>query len=280
MKWLLRASAIAGALMMAATRHRRHRVSLLRLAAFFLAFLFLRVSAAQTTVLFTDDFNGPAFNPALVDIDGTYLFSGGRARNGGQRSYVRTVQNDFAAIDFQADLIYSMGGSSVGNAGVFFGIGAATKDGSFFNEPDASLYLLDHPNGFAITPPSAMVVRVNQPGAGGVSDLTRLASPDGTTYARITKLGDLMTFAFDHTYNGVAFIPDGSHTASLSTVAPFVTTGPSYLFFGTATSPSRFDWIQVSVVGVIPEPETYALLAAGLGLLGFVARRRAAVSTK
>ncbi|MDP1672545.1 MAG: FxDxF family PEP-CTERM protein, partial [Burkholderiales bacterium] len=29
-----------------------------------------------------------------------------------------------------------------------------------------------------------------------------------------------------------------------------------------------------SSVSAIPEPETYAMMAAGLGLLGFVARRR------
>ena len=31
---------------------------------------------------------------------------------------------------------------------------------------------------------------------------------------------------------------------------------------------------QVAVIGNIPEPETYAMLLAGLGLLGFIARRR------
>jgi hypothetical protein len=31
---------------------------------------------------------------------------------------------------------------------------------------------------------------------------------------------------------------------------------------------------QVAAVGSIPEPETYAMLLAGLGLLGFIARRR------
>ncbi len=31
---------------------------------------------------------------------------------------------------------------------------------------------------------------------------------------------------------------------------------------------------QVAVIGIIPEPETYAMLRAGLGLLGFIAHRR------
>jgi hypothetical protein len=39
-------------------------------------------------------------------------------------------------------------------------------------------------------------------------------------------------------------------------------------------------FVTIDIAQVIPEPETHALLAAGLGLLGFVARRRAAVSTK
>ena len=31
---------------------------------------------------------------------------------------------------------------------------------------------------------------------------------------------------------------------------------------------------QIAVVGVVPEPETYALMLAGLGLIGFMARRK------
>jgi hypothetical protein len=32
-------------------------------------------------------------------------------------------------------------------------------------------------------------------------------------------------------------------------------------------------WLYKPVAGVVPEPETYALLLAGLGLIGWVARR-------
>jgi len=34
------------------------------------------------------------------------------------------------------------------------------------------------------------------------------------------------------------------------------------------------DWVVVDNVTAVPEPETYAMLLAGLGLLGFMARRR------
>jgi hypothetical protein len=33
---------------------------------------------------------------------------------------------------------------------------------------------------------------------------------------------------------------------------------------------------QLAAVGVVPEPEMYAMLLSGLGLIGFLARRRAA----
>lgn len=58
-----------------------------------------------------------------------------------------------------------------------------------------------------------------------------------------------------------------------------------YLFFrageynglGTSTNGTNNDYLVwgVNVATPVPEPETYVLLLAGLGLLGFAARRRA-----
>jgi hydrogenase/urease accessory protein HupE len=57
-----------------------------------------------------------------------------------------------------------------------------------------------------------------------------------------------------------------------------------FLSFTTFSSPgveadivADVKQIRLGVVGVIPEPETYALMLAGLGAVGFFARRRKAV---
>jgi hypothetical protein len=225
------------------------------------------VGTASAAPYFSDDFSGPSLDANLVDIEDLYFFSGGRIGTLATRSYIRTTEDDYLSIDFRADLVYSMGGSSSGATGVFFGIGAGTEDAGFFDEPEAAIYLVDHPNGFGFFPASDIVLRVNGPGSGAITDLTNIPFPDSTVFARITKVGDSITFAYDYAYDG-SFDPDGSYTASLSAVAPFLASGPSYLLFGTGNSPSRFDSIEV-----VPEPGSLYMLAAGVAML-LLRRRR------
>lgn len=65
-------------------------------------------------------------------------------------------------------------------------------------------------------------------------------------------------------------VPGGPSLAHAS-VSVFFSDGSS----GTASLVQQ-DWNlnQDLVIGAVPEPETYAMLLAGLGLLGFAARRR------
>ncbi|MEO8767713.1 MAG: PEP-CTERM sorting domain-containing protein [Nitrosospira sp.] len=51
---------------------------------------------------------------------------------------------------------------------------------------------------------------------------------------------------------------------------------PAHVGLTSATAINNHD--QIAAIGLIPEPETYAMLLAGLGLIGGVmARRRKAV---
>ncbi|MFM2057206.1 MAG: hypothetical protein RLY71_1591 [Pseudomonadota bacterium] len=68
----------------------------------------------------------------------------------------------------------------------------------------------------------------------------------------------------------------------------FVTTGSdnSYVLSYTGTGTSSFNWLTTpaggggmsvgGTVSSVPEPETYAMMLAGLGALGFLGRRRKA----
>ncbi len=53
-----------------------------------------------------------------------------------------------------------------------------------------------------------------------------------------------------------------------------VAAGGSLLFALASTNADQFYVSGMTVTAAIPEPETYAMLLAGLGLLGFAARRR------
>ncbi len=58
----------------------------------------------------------------------------------------------------------------------------------------------------------------------------------------------------------------------------FTTSGNAVLSFaGQTTEGDSTAFIDnISVTAAVPEPETYAMLLAGLGLMGFIARRRKA----
>ena len=67
----------------------------------------------------------------------------------------------------------------------------------------------------------------------------------------------------------------GWSTATMNFTATSVTQALSFLAKGTAPGAPPFLLLDgVSMVATVPEPETWAMLLGGLGLVGFVARRR------
>lgn len=71
------------------------------------------------------------------------------------------------------------------------------------------------------------------------------------------------------TGSGFVALGSGSIGASSGQLTGFLSSGDHF-----SVSFNQSQSGQISVVSAIPEPETYAMLLAGLGLLGFEARRR------
>lgn len=111
-----------------------------------------------------------------------------------------------------------------------------------------------------------------------------LSVPSGT-------IGDFFTFSLDTastvtssvdsfgvlagTYS--LFKADNTYIGSWSQNAADVSLSlgaGSYYYFVSGFTPSAGAYSIASAVTAVPEPETYALLAAGLGIVGFVASRR------
>lgn len=138
----------------------------------------------------------------------------------------------------------------------------------------------------------------NDFGAGGIYtdtfkfSLTGLTDVSGTASSYYTTIGDIITKGFDITSVTLASVPGQEYTQiddfiivknTLDTwtfSAPTLAPGDYYLTItgvaGTNTN-SVFKASyggSLSFVASVPEPETYGMLALGLGLIGFAARRR------
>ncbi len=97
-------------------------------------------------------------------------------------------------------------------------------------------------------------------------------------YGNTAAGGQLETQQYAYSYT-TAFVPtlDFTQQISQNTSDPSFITNSSFNISGNQTAYFRanFDTLTVNAVSAVPEPGTYAMLLAGLGLMGFVARRRA-----
>ena len=84
------------------------------------------------------------------------------------------------------------------------------------------------------------------------------------------KMGDMWSDIGHYTFNNTSTQHNfGVHTAGNYRVEVTADSTGSDTAYGTIQTK-----IRLETVPAVPEPETYALLLAGLGVVGFVARRR------
>ena len=102
--------------------------------------------------------------------------------------------------------------------------------------------------------------------------LTNNGSPMGTSFSLASVAGGALKFAFNSNL-GWNLFANGSHSIGLVMAND---SKSALLLFNDKGRDGDFDdmVIKVAITTPVPEPETYAMLVAGLALMGAVARRR------
>lgn len=151
-----------------------------------------------------------------------------------------------------------------------FDLQATANFGALFGSPDANIRTLVFNTANNVDPVGGSVqLLTGTTGVGGI-----WYSPNGTVVGGIT-------FDFSEGWWGNtsanASLTSGERAvwgATFSTPTSFSAPPFALKVFGIGGSENSFAWYAPSNVTPVPEPETYAMLLAGLGILGFVARRR------
>jgi hypothetical protein len=213
---------------------------------------------AAAAVSISENFNGATVNASLSAPAG-WDFNGSANKTGGGRDFVSTVATDYLNVDFVMNIDYTLAGGG-GPGIVFFGIGSAVPNPSWFGTPSDSFWAESRPSDF-----DAGDVQWSTMAGAGINppEVTFATASDGSHRFRIAKTGDSITLSIDIGANGTF---DGSVTRSLSTDLPFLNATNSRLFFGTEGGNATFDNLSITVV---PEPGSGAL-----AVLGLLRRRR------
>ncbi len=177
------------------------------------------------------------------------------------------------------DLCSSNVNSSTFNGDLNYTISSltATATGTYNRNPAAVVQ--DHENNYS---------NANQIGA-GLGVYHQLNNSDDN----ITSL-EVLTLTFNQTVtlsalemrseghntswgSNAHFLFNGADTLLQGTIGGLSAVGTTFTFAYGGTNPDQF-YLGGMTVTAVPEPETYAMFLAGLGLMGFMARRRSKTS--
>lgn len=156
------------------------------------------------------------------------------------------------------DVLSLSGASSYTESGVTF---TAPSFSSLYNTPNGTLGLLEDSS------PDANFLRADI--SGGTSSVSvDLGDYNQDSDLLFLDVYDSSNVLLGHTELFIAASFSGMETLTLSSP------GISYAIFGAIASSGSSVYADNFTISAVPEPETYAMLLAGLGLLGFMARRR------
>lgn len=167
--------------------------------------------------------------------------------------------------DAPMDLQFTYLGSESGYDNIFYNL--YVPGSKLFENTDSAIHL---PNGYPLGVPGVSSVVGQMTSAGAVD---------------FSFEGDQGRFAYNDrvlhsSWNAMGTTPGWSNGTSIGLIGTnMVVNGQTYAYVigynDSAGQATLGDWDDF-VIGVnpVPEPETYAMLLAGLGLMGFVARRR------
>jgi hypothetical protein len=217
-------------------------------------------SSANAALSFSDDFSGPAINsfwwaPSTIGANTVTLENGRIVMT--QSNYYDSgglVLNFNVSGDFVATVDYSLIDWPAGNyerIGISTGFGAVerSQNPGWFDEA----YVSDFQH-----------------------NITTVGTTDTTGTLKMERTGSTLTGSF---WNGTGWTFIGSYThGTLLADAPLglvLWNGYSVASLPIKVSFDNF-YLSAPDMAPIPEPAAYAMFLAGLGLMGFVARRRRA----
>ena len=229
---------------------------------------FAVVNSVHAVTLFSDDFNDTNLNSAWEIQRGHATMDNGWVRlqgstPGSRDAFIMTHEGDPTWSNYELTTRFNPlgGGDDWYNAQIQFrvqdmhGWGEGTYYRLFIYTPNAAPGFPPDSIGFGKVVDGIQIFGVSRPLAQGI-----LNGIDNTVNIRAVG-GD-----FD-------IIINGTTAAHFHDENPIPTGGIALGAIWESTT--RYDYVNVTA---IPEPETYAMLLAGLGLLGFMARRRKGVA--